>query len=236
MWCLQICVAGLRPLRTSTTTAPTPPPTPRASTSPACMHALQYACMHVCMCVVSCYVLTRRRCYVSFFVSLPYLISRLGRAFIYLSIYLSVYLTISISPKLRTSLREGSRRGLTRIHFCCSAKTKSNPDHQLCPRRCMRAGEPQWANGFCRLAAAHPYKAACVLSSQDGKSGWYTAMTERAAASRLLSTLQAYKRPCPVSRWRASGRLSRARYPGGAKQGGAKKGVCSPSLRARSHA
>ena len=104
---------------------------------------------------------------------------------------------MSISPKLRTSLREGSRRGLTRIHFCCSAKTKSNPDHQLCPRRCMRAGEPQWANGFCRLAAAHPYKAACVLSSQAGKSGWCTAMTERAAASRLLSTLQAYKRPCP---------------------------------------
>ena len=81
---LQICVAGLRPLRTSTTTAPTPPPTPRASTSPACMHALQYACMHVCMCVVSCYVVTRRRCSVSFFVSLPYLISRLGRAFLYL--------------------------------------------------------------------------------------------------------------------------------------------------------
>jgi hypothetical protein len=42
--------------------------------------------------------------------------------------------------------------------FCCAASTKLNADHQLCPKRCMRAGEPQWANGFSRPAASHPYK------------------------------------------------------------------------------
>ena len=230
MWCLTNLRRGTSPVEnidyycTDTTAYASCLNLPRMY---ACTTVRMYACVHVCS-VLLCINAPEVLC---IFLCFSYLISRLGRAFIYLSIYLSVYLTISISPKLRTSLREGSRRGLTRIHFCCSAKTKSNPDHQLCPRRCMRAGEPQWANGFCRLAAAHPYKAACVLSSQDGKSGWYTAMTERAAASRLLSTLQAYKRPCPVSRWRASGRLSRARCLGVAMQG-----VGNPSVRARSHA
>jgi hypothetical protein len=60
-----------------------------------------------------------------------------------------------------------ARRGLTRIDLWCAAATKSNPDPQVWPRRCMRAGETHRADGVSLNGASYPYNHVCVLPPQN---------------------------------------------------------------------
>ena len=48
--------------------------------------------------------------------------------------------------------------GLTKTRLCCAANPKLDPGPQVCPRRCLRAGETHSANGTNLPGAAYPYK------------------------------------------------------------------------------
>ena len=50
--------------------------------------------------------------------------------------------------------------GLTKTRLCCAANPELGPGSQVCPWRCLRAGETHSANGINRPGAAYPYKRA----------------------------------------------------------------------------
>jgi hypothetical protein len=74
------------------------------------------------------------------------------------------------SPNLqlrRAHLALRRRVGLPKTRLCCAANPKLDPGPQVCPRRCLRAGETHSANGFNLPGAAYPYKRAFDTAAED---------------------------------------------------------------------